>query len=801
MHSLILAVCCLVTGHVSAGDGGGPVASARVLLQGSKSAESASDGKGDFDVQVPPGRYTLTVTAQGFETVTVDTGRIEADSRVDVVLERADSPKLRTIGSVTVNGGFTLQRNAIPEVDIPRQQMDALGYNSVTQALEAVPSVVLQHPDSGAPTAPSVVSLRGPDPSEALVTLDGHPLNDGNTGDMDLSQFAVPAFNSVNVTEGLGPSDTEISNTFGGAVNLVSLQPTQTPHFNLSASLGSYGTSQTWLNATGTAGKFGYAFAGSDFQQAGQVDETVNVTPLNNTPVNCGNTFTPNCPVPTHLGSTIAARLGAANLSYNFSQRSDAGVRLFTLGDVRDESSALNGIAANAFIPCDETSMTPCSTGFTDEPNPNLGEHIGAGSAMFAQSVRAYDAYSRSVLGSGTLLADFFTSDNNVDFSGGSTGVTPYDVSHQDKREIESLSWGRSFQGSEFSFGGYLRQESLAGEGIAQTQMQSISSYYARGAQRFGKLRISGGLYDADYSTFGRSFDWRFGTSYDLDSTSVVHASAGTGFRAPLLIEQYFFPEVVVNGQVRPNPGLPPADANCVVAGQGNPNEKAEHATEYELGYSKLFTGASSLDVSLYRSNLRDTIENYYPGYSCNAPNGFAYEIPINIGNAVYEGAEARFRQRFARQNLTMILSYGLNVAYPYALGPNVSNPTSGGTLVDNQQFLGVPQQQGSILLNWAHAGWHAASALTFEGRNNALNRQPYMLTDAAVGKSFGRFDVTLAGTNLFNAVSGPFTLYGAGVPYQGLYASPAGSYLANVPTDQLNITPASVRLILTLHE
>jgi len=174
--------------------------------------------------------------------------------------------------------------------------------------------------------------------------------------------------------------------------------------------------------------------------------------------------------------------------------------------------------------------------------------------------------------------------------------------------------------------------------------------------------------------------DWRLGASYDVDSSTVVRASAGTGFRAPLLIERYYFPQVIgPHGQVQPNPGLPPEDSNCVVAGQGNPNEEAEHATEYELGLSHQFSSQSNLDVSVYRSNLRDTIENFYPGFSCNAPNGFAYEIPINIGNAVYEGAEVRFKQGFPKQNLSMVLSYGLNVAFPFSLGPNVSNPTSGG--------------------------------------------------------------------------------------------------------------------------
>jgi outer membrane receptor protein involved in Fe transport len=377
--------------------------------------------------------------------------------------------------------------------------------------------------------------------------------------------------------------------------------------------------------------------------------------------------------------------------------------------------------------------------------------------------------------------------------------VTPYDVSHLDKRYNEALSWGRNFEDSDYAFGTSLRQESLGGEGIAGPLEASIRQYFLRGAQRFGNLRLSGGLYDADYSTFGSSIDWRLAASYDLGSDTVVRASAGTGFRPPLLIEQYYFPPVIVRGKVQPNPGLPPADANCVVPGQGNPSEKSEHATEYEVGFSHLFSAQSNLDVSLYRSNLRDTIENYYPGYSCNAPNGFTYEIPINIGNAVYEGAEVRFKQGFPRQHLTMQLSYGLNVAFPYALGPTVSNPTSGGNLVAYQQFLGVPQQQGSAALAWGEKGWHAATAFTFVGKNNPLAQSVYTLTDAAVGKAFGNVDFTVAATNIFNSVAGPFTYYGAGVPYQGLYASKTGTYLAPLPTDRLFVQPAAVRFVLTV--
>ena len=359
-------------------------------------------------------------------------------------------------------------------MDVSRAQMDALGYTQVLEALQQVPSVVIQHPDSGAPTAPAVVSLRGPDPSEAMVTLDGQQLNDGNTGDIDLSQFAVPAFNSVNVTEGLGPTDAEGSNTFGGAVNFVSLRPTQDDHLNFSGSVGSYGTTQSWLNATGTIGKLGYAFAGDDFQQAGQVDQYAWVVPANNLPIYCGpatKTKTPELPVlhAPRLDDLRAARARQPRLQFLAARRRwvSASLRWATTATSRarsTESPATRRASSAAPVRRARSRRSPSSPNAV--ANPVFGDHVGQGSATFAQSIRAYDAYWRAPLGSGTLLADFYADNDNIDFEGGA--VSPYDVSHLDTRYNEGLSWGRTFDESEFAFGGYARQESLAGLGIAE---------------------------------------------------------------------------------------------------------------------------------------------------------------------------------------------------------------------------------------------------------------------------------------------------------------------------------------------
>jgi hypothetical protein len=103
---LIIAACCLIGGSVHT-PSGAPIARATVKLRGPTNVATTTDAKGNFAVQAPPGRYDLTVTAAGFATVTVNTGEVGEGARVDVVLEPNDSPRLRTIGEVTVNGGLS----------------------------------------------------------------------------------------------------------------------------------------------------------------------------------------------------------------------------------------------------------------------------------------------------------------------------------------------------------------------------------------------------------------------------------------------------------------------------------------------------------------------------------------------------------------------------------------------------------------------------------------------------------------------------------------------------------------------
>ena len=388
---------------------------------------------------------------------------------------------------------------------------------------------------------------------------------------------------------------------------------------------------------------------------------------------------------------TIASHLACSGtLSYAFSQNANVTGRYFVLGDNRDQSSAVNGIDKNA----------------SDVGTPTYNAFVGPGEQTFAQVIRAYQLRGQVPLGAGELTADLYTSNNSVDVEGGA--ASPYDLIHQDKRDNAGLVWQRTQDTSQFAIGGYTRYETLnfiappsatstpPTPSQAQPSLnQSINVGFVRGGFRpTPQLRLDGGLFYSDYTTFGSNLDWRFGAVYNTEQDTAIRLSLGTGFRAPLLIERYEFPYSQL-----------PLDGNNVFVGQGSPREQPEHATEYELGFSHEFSGQSTLDVSLYRTNLRSPVEVFYPlaavdngtckNNSYTNPIAACVSYQSNVGNAVYQGAEIRYVQRFAPLHLFMTAMYGLNVAYPFGLNAQFSNPTSGGNLVDNTQFLGIPAAAG----------------------------------------------------------------------------------------------------------
>ena len=137
MHALLLAVCCIVSGHVHTA-AGTPLAGARVVLHGPTNLTLTSDVHGAVLTQAEPGDYQIDALAPGFGAVSVDV-KVDHDVALDFELEPSDAPTLRTIGVVTVDGRLTPLRGVIPAVKVSRASMEQLGQTQVTQSLLAIP--------------------------------------------------------------------------------------------------------------------------------------------------------------------------------------------------------------------------------------------------------------------------------------------------------------------------------------------------------------------------------------------------------------------------------------------------------------------------------------------------------------------------------------------------------------------------------------------------------------------------------------------------------------------------------------
>jgi len=121
-------------------------------------------------------------------------------------------------------------------------------------------------------------------------------------------------------------------------------------------------------------------------------------------------------------------------------------------------------------------------------------------------------------------------------------------------------------------------------------------------------------------------------------------------------------------------------------AGLPNPNLRPEHSRNWNLGYSQVFGARTLVQLTLFRSDLRNAIESVYvtdPGGSSAAtalcPNsriiGFCSEM-ANIGNEVHQGVEFEVRSA-PLSRLTLNASYSfLNraIAYDFGTLPNVSS-------------------------------------------------------------------------------------------------------------------------------
>ncbi len=701
-------------------DGAGhPIAGATVTFthkQAQYSRVATTDESGKFSLLLPyAGVYRVVATAPAFAPFILDGLAVPAGPAlsIDLVLAPGSNSSLVSLGTIRVNGIQSLSHASAPSVSLDPQDLAGQGIEQLSDVLSQQIALTMTRPAGGAPGLPQSAALRGPDPSETVIDIDGHQVNNSNTGDFDLTLLDPSEFQNVQVVYGIGPSSLVGANTQGGAINFRTIDPTKQPHGLLRFSAGSFNTFSGTMQATGTSQRFGYALSLHRYTTSGQVKN------YHVTDDRTGSAAA--------IGSTILADSSLAKLRYALG--SGDGFIEATYRNI----VAFRDLSAPLAVPDSATNTAPNAL-FTVLPDASaqtiapafgidLQLPLGSRNSSGATTASLIARHETSV-GSQSVPADVEALGN------------PYLFNQRDRVLDDSIQYNHDLDTGSLTFAYDVRRETLTAPAPLApgppAQSQAGRSFVGRYDWRAGtKLELTAAAYASAFDTFGRSIDPRLAAVWTPSQGQVYRASIGTAFRAPLLAERVF-----------------------------NPALTAERTTEYELGYERrLGEGplAARGVMNLYWTNLRSPIF-----FTTDATGALLFLA--NLGNVVYKGVELRMDKPLSSR-LAVHAAYGVSIAYPinnpFAFDPAAPNVVAG------QQFQGIPPRKAQLSFTGRGAtNFNYFVSAAYESTNNELNRPQYAAVAAGVTKTFGHTRIALTGRNITNQYSNLFTLANAGTPY-----------------------------------
>jgi outer membrane receptor protein involved in Fe transport len=767
-----------VAGSVTSSDGK-PVAGARITLDGPAHVDAVSGGDGRFSVlSVVPGTYSARVSAVRFTepAPTVVDVRADQTTTLSFSLARSDS-SLTTIGRVLTNGSTAVSTSATPVTTIDTQNAADQGYTRVSDVLQDDETTTLFHTTGGGSTVlPTSVAIRGPDPTETLVDIDGHQINNGNTGDFDLSLLDPADYSSIELVRGISPSSLVGPDTIDGAINIRTLEPTVDPHGVMRVSYGSYYGFGGTLSSTGTLdGRLGYALSLHRQGTNGEVNEDVFDQPSGTV---------------QHVGSEMLGSSAIAKLRYSFGG-SGAGYAELSFHDqsaFRDLSAGLTTYAAGADGSSDAT-VAPDGLPLVDSYAGTALQTHNAGYGLDVSE--PLGSPGPSGVAATNILFRHYTSLVDESVYGPGAETTPYLFNSRDLLDDETLQLDHRVGNGALTLQYEIRNEALDTDFIpgvvndqsvarralaeatpAQAAVPGLTTLPLGQTQRALALRYTYnptpalhfilGTYYSQLSLFGNYLDPRLGFVFTPDSRTAIRASAGTTYQSPQL------PELVV-----PNP-LPVVVGNYISI--GNPNLKPDQATEYGLGIDRVLQGGvngTTASVDLYRVNLRQPASplNLPLDTSCGPASlggdgtACALSYPVNAGDGVYQGIEIAVRHNLG-PSTSLRAGWAVRSAYLTSVPPDIQD----GTLVVGEQNAGLPLHKATLSLTSAPLrGFTYGFNVVYESLYNELSQPQFATLGARVGYRFRDYELELAGTNLTNVYDERFTSPGNGVLYGGL--------------------------------
>lgn len=252
-----------ISGTVVDGQGHA-LSGAHVNVTGPVNAETTTKSDGRYSVDVPPGIYSVVITASGFDStrqdnVTVFTG--ESVALATTLVEES----LTTIAHVSVSSSTSVSASAASSSIMTAGTIRAQGQSQVVNLLDQIPGVEVDRVGGGSnePGANTALSIRGAQPYESQVLVDGHPVNTIGNGAFGFNATFINALllGGIEVSNGPGSMPNTIADAVGGTVNFQTHPISQKYDTDLMTQFDSYGGWTYGIRVSDTIGKVGFLAA------------------------------------------------------------------------------------------------------------------------------------------------------------------------------------------------------------------------------------------------------------------------------------------------------------------------------------------------------------------------------------------------------------------------------------------------------------------------------------------------------------------------------------------------------------
>lgn len=412
----------------------------------------------------------------------------------------------------------------------------------------------------GGPGRQASVFMRGAASGQTKVMLDGIPLNDPSnpSRQFDFANFSVDNIERIEVLR--GPQSTLYgSDAIGGVINIITKRGDGPPVLRYSSSGGSFGTFDQAANVSGGTDSVYYSVGGSYFQNDG---------------------FSAVSP---RLGATEEDFFRNGNLSGRFGVILNDNMDLDVVLRYTDAVSGIDGFATDALGVINTAEI------FFMRTQARLLMLDGRLEQKVGFNLTNYNRGSPQ-----SLFAPFFDGDTLMfDYQ---ANLSLIDTDCFDNIVTVGVN--------------YLQEDADTGSLGSRFGQYARSIYFQDQINLWDRWFTTVGARHDDYSRAGVADTYRVTTRYNLpefnDEQTAVHASIGTGFRAPSISELF------------------------AAAPFGNPNLRPEESKGWDVGIEQsLQEGRMLVDVTYFRNNFEDLIVFPAPVFT-----------PVNVDRALATGVE-----------------------------------------------------------------------------------------------------------------------------------------------------------------